>query len=177
MRRGDQVLATLPAVFTVLDRQTVNDLLSDPAFLWADPTTARVGDPAQLGLLVQRLGGVAAVNLVQVRFLVQQPGQAPVEIGAGIVPALGVDDSASTTGVAWTPPASGVYTLTALIDPANQVAETDEGNNQVVRTITVLAPAADTQPPVIDSFAVNQGSPTTDNRLSLIHISEPTRPY
>ena len=27
-----------------------------------------------------------------------------------------------------------------------------------------LAPAADTQPPVIDSFAANQGSPTTDNR-------------
>ena len=162
--QGDQVLAALPAAFTVIDRQTVNDLISDPAFLWADPATPRTGDPTQLGLIVQRLGGVAAVNLVQVRFLAQQAGQAPVEIGAGIVPALGVDDSASTTGVAWTPAASGVYTLTALIDPANQIAETDEGNNQVIRTISVLAPAADTQPPVIDSFAVNQGSPTTDNR-------------
>ena len=52
------------------------------------------------------------------------------------MPALGVDDSTSTTGVAWTPSASGVYTLTAQIDPANQIAESDEGNNQVRRTIT-----------------------------------------
>jgi hypothetical protein len=164
VRVGNQVLATLPGAFTVLERQSTDDLVSDPAFLWTDPVAPRQAEPAQLGLTVQRLGGSSGVNLVQVRFLVQQGNQAPVEIGSGIAPALGVDDSASTSGVPWTPGASGVYTLTALIDPANQIAETDEGNNQVSRTITVLPPAQDAQPPVIDSFAVNQGSLTTDSQ-------------
>lgn len=164
VRQGDQTVATLLHAFTVVDNLTVNDLLAEAVFLWSDPVAPRAGDVVQLGLIVQRQGGVAAVNLVQVRFEVQQAGQAPAFIAAGIVPALGVDDSASTMSVGWMAPSSDVYTLTAIIDPANQVVETDEGNNQVARTLTVLPPAADIQPPVIDSFLVNQGNGTTNNR-------------
>jgi hypothetical protein len=54
--------------------------------------------------------------------------------------------------------------LTAIIDPASQVSETDETNNQITRLITVLPSASDKQPPVVDSFVVNQGSLTTDNQ-------------
>lgn len=162
--QDDQTLAVLFDAYTVVDNQTANDLFSEAVFLWSDPVALRAGDAVQIGLIVQRLGGLAALNMVQVRFLVQQEGQAPVLVGTGIVPALGVDDSASTTGVAWAIAASGEYTITAIIDPDNHLVETDEGNNQIVRNLTVLQAAQDTRPPVIDSFTVNQGSLITASR-------------
>jgi hypothetical protein len=105
VRQGDQLLATLSDAFTVVDNQTVNDLLSDVSFLWSDPTAPRVGDQVQIGLIVQRLGGAAVINLAQVLFWIQEADQSQVELGSGNVPALGVNDSAITAAVTWAPAA------------------------------------------------------------------------
>ena len=60
--------------------------------------------------------------------------------------------SSVTTTVSWSPPDDGDYALYARIDPANQVAEYDESNNQVSRLVVVSDP--DPTPPVISNAGV-----------------------
>ena len=162
--QSGQAVTTLSNAFTVVDGQSVNDLIADPIFMWTNPSPPRAGENVQFGLIVQRLGGMAGLNAVQVRFDAQENGQTPILVGTSTVPAIGADDSVSSMGVEWRPPARGVYTLTATIDPDNQIAETDESNNQVRRTLIIQPPAQDTQPPQIDSFTVNQGASFTSDR-------------
>jgi hypothetical protein len=163
VRQSDEVLATLVDGYVAIDNLTVNDLLSDPIYLWSEPAAPREGEPVALGLVVQRLGGVAALGQAAVRFTVEGPAQAPMVIGTGVAANLGPNESANTTSVDWLVAAGGTYTVTALIDPDNQIAETDEGNNLIRRLVTVLPQAQDTQPPLIDSFVVAQGNLTTSS--------------
>ena len=162
--QGGQTVAIFSNAFTVIDSQSMNDLVADPIFMWTNPALPRVGENVQFGLIVQRLGGMAGLNAVQVRFEVQENGQAPILVGTSTVPAIGAGDSVSSIGVEWRPPVRGAYTVTATIDPDNQIAETDENNNQVRRTLIIQPSAQDTQPPQIDSFTVNQGTNFTSDR-------------
>jgi hypothetical protein len=149
--------------YVAIDNLTVNDLLSDPIYLWSEPAAPRAGEPAAWGLVVQRLGGVGAISQAAVRFTVDRPGQAQLVIGTGVASNLGANESASTTNVDWLDAAGGTYTVTAFIDPDNQIAETDEGNNVIHRLVTMLPQAQDTQPPLIDGFVVAQGTLTTSS--------------
>ncbi len=163
VRQGDEVLATLVDGYVAIDNLTVNDLLSDPIYLWSEPAAPREGEPVALGLVVQRLGGVAVISQAAVRYTVEGPAQALLVIGTGVAANLGANESANTTSVDWLVAAGGTYTVTALIDPDNQIAETDESNNFIRRLVTVLPQAQDTQSPGIDSFVVAQGSLTTSS--------------
>jgi subtilase family serine protease len=43
-----------------------------------------------------------------------------------------------TTKVIWEAEEAGQYTICAIIDPDNEVVETNESNNEICRTVTVL---------------------------------------
>jgi hypothetical protein len=85
-------------------------------------------------------------------------------LGVGSITLLSPRSSAVTLPVNWTPAAPGSYTLYAVIDPNGSVSESDENNNLFSRTVTVLAQAADQTAPRVDSFTINQGAPSADDR-------------
>jgi hypothetical protein len=103
---------------------------------------------------------------VAVRFAVNG-----VTVGTGTVANLPPNETAASSGVAWTPPAAGSYLITAFIDPDNGVEEVNENNNMVSRTLSVLPPAVDTTPPTIQSFTMDQGASLTQDREVLLNLA------
>jgi parallel beta-helix repeat protein len=153
---------TLAAAYTVLDALVgVDDLSAQGHDLWRDPPTVRAGEPAELGLVVQRQGGSGPLVDVVVRFYAGDPDTGGTAIGDGTVPLLAADGSASTSGVAWTPEAAGDTAIYARIDPGDAVSETIESNNTVSATLTVLPPATDGEPPVVTAFGIAGGADAT----------------
>lgn len=135
-----------------------NDLYSSSNQLWTEPAAPRSGEAVNLGLHVSRQGGQQTLQDVAVRFAVNG-----VTVGTGTVASLPPNETASSSAVAWTPPAAGSYVITAIIDPENQVEEVNENNNMVSRTLSALPPAVDTTPPTIESFTINQGASVTQD--------------
>lgn len=77
---------------------------------------------------------------------------------------IGVNDTASTAALDWGAQAAGSYTILAEIDPDGTVPETNELNNVVSRTVTILPPLADTTSPVVTGFWINGGASRTATR-------------
>lgn len=173
---GDE--ATLADAYQVVDQTLNDDLFGQAATFWSDPTTARAQSAVQLGLVVYRQGGRTPLANVTVHFYVGDPDAGGTLIGTGAIPLLSPRSTASTSAVTWVPPTAGDYTLFAVIDPENAVAEGDETNNRVVRSLTVLAAAPDTLAPHVDTFVVNNGAMSTTVRSTFLDTtaSDPTLP-
>ncbi len=141
---------TLFLAYTVFSA-TDDDLLSTSNLLWTDPGTLRAGSPAKTGLVVYHQGGGQTLTDVEVSFEIDTPA------GNTLTPGTGISDLPpnrynTTTPVTWTPSTAGIYTLRATIDPDNGIPESDETNNTIERTVTVLPATIDATPPDIDSF-------------------------
>ncbi len=149
--------ALLPGGFRVLS--TLDDLGSTPDRLWTDPLRAVVGREMEVGLRVVRVGGTAGLPPVAVDFYIRWEGEEDERfLGRGVLPGIGPNSAASTSPVRWTPQHRGKATLIALIDPDDQIPESNEENNRVERTIHVrLVTAQDTIPPIARELQVNGG--------------------
>jgi len=138
----------LADAFTVLLPQ--EDLYAQSDELWRDPPTPHAGEPMNLGLVVHRRGGNDLLIDLTVRFSVNG-----TPIGDAVIPLIAVDGQVNTNYVPYTPPAEGVYTVTATIDPDQTVSESTRANNTVTRTIEVLPATGDTQAPHVDSLTID----------------------
>jgi hypothetical protein len=128
-----------------------------------DPAAARVGESVTVGVNVHRSGGSGSLA-PQVRFFLGNPATG-APLGDAVTPPLGEgNDVTGAATIVWTSPAAGTYTLSAVIDPDNVVAESSKANNTATWPVTVLPAAgelADMAPPVIDGLAVADGSQIT----------------
>lgn len=149
-----------PTATATSDTPALDDLAGFAHELWLNPQPPRQGVAAQLGLPIHRTGGPQPLTDIPVRFFEGDPAAGGLVIGEAVIPVL-AGGSASTGGVSWLPDATGVVEIYALIDPDNQTPETDETNNLVQRTVTVFPPHADSQPPSVVDFTLNEGSPLT----------------
>ncbi|MFN8494272.1 MAG: CARDB domain-containing protein [Caldilineaceae bacterium] len=154
--------ATLTKAYTVDAVPTLGDLSADEDGLWVDPKAPRAGQQAQMGLIVYRTGGKTPVE-VNVRFYEGDPKNGGKRIGTvdGTIPLLSPRSNGSTSAINWTPASAATYQIYAVIDPDNKVAEDNENNNTVHRTITVRAADLDLLAPHVDSFSINNSAPKT----------------
>ena len=88
------------------------------------------GKPTPLRITVSNLECMDATNVV-VRVL--DNGQ---EIGTRVIP-LVPGDGREFARLTWTPRTAGPHTITAIVDPGNQIDETNEANNTRSRVMTV----------------------------------------
>lgn len=139
------------------------DLAAQSENVWISPPQPYVNDVTTLlGLTVAHVNGNRTLSHVRVRFFAGDPAHDGIQIGEGIVPLLGArDPGQNTLAVSWTPPTVGAVTLYAIIDPDNQVTETNENNNIISRTVTVHTATADTFPPQVESFTIDDGAAST----------------
>jgi len=97
------------------------------------PQPFEAGTAYDIDVLVRNIGEAAA-------------GQFNVELAAdgtfvGSVQVNGLAAGSSTTVTfTWTPQVAGDYTLRAIADPENAVAEENEANNEATALVTVAAP-------------------------------------
>ena len=164
--------------YTVLDHEATDDLYADGTQFSTEPNTLRSAAPGVVRLTVVRQGGKNPLPQVDVRFLVGAPSveAGGTLLGVGLITPHSPRTSATTTSVNWTPTAPGSYTLYAIIDPENRVAESVEGNNVVSRTLSVLPQAVDQVAPRVDSFTINGGEVSViERRVRLDALaSDPT---
>lgn len=168
VRRGDGLQATQAAAFTVYSRDS-DDLFAYPVELWSEPGALYAGQSVLLGLRVHRQMGDAPLLDVPVAFYSGEPGEQSY-LGRAVVPLLEGDDQASTLPLAWTPPAPGNYTLYAVLDPDNRLAESNEENNILKRSVTVLPTAVDMTPPAVTGLVLREGMDTTDSPTISIQV-------
>lgn len=155
--------AQLPNAYTVL--AALDDLLPRRDSFLVEPPSPRAGEAVSLTMTVRRAGGTAALSNVAVDFYVQDATGAETYLGRRTVAILPPDSRAATPVVFWTPAQSGVYTLRAVIDPTNAVAETFEDNNVITRTVEVLpARSRDVIPPTVAGLVINNGEERTTSR-------------
>ncbi len=162
---GSTGTATLPDAYTVFDSDsgTSVDLFATSDGFWLSPATVRVGEPAQLGLLVSRAGGKAILQDVSVQFTLDSPDG--TSLGRSTVLYLDPPtDSQSTMPLEITFDQPGTYQVVAQIDPDDAITEALEDNNQITRTVIVLPPAADQTLPVVQDMTINAGAATTAQR-------------
>lgn len=164
--------ATLAGAYSVLDPALFDDLFSvDELGLWSIPPYLQAGQPITLGLTILRQGGSDPLENVPADFYLNLP----VDLPPGTRIARAVAESiAPRSGVAVTVPwqapfRPGDYTLRAQIDPEDQVAEADESNNWISRTVRVLPATLSTSPFQIESFTINDGAPIA--RLSQVVLN------
>ncbi len=153
---------------------SIDDLYPRDGSFWLDPTTLRQGEPITpaLGIVVNRLGGTAVLSNVPVDFYYQPSGGNNVYIGRTNTTPLAPNSQAGTLPLAWsTLPPAGTYTLRAVIDPANTIAETVESNNVLTRTVIILPPLPDRLPPVVQSFRINNGEQHTAQRQVYFNVT------
>ncbi|NNJ13542.1 hypothetical protein EKD04_024770 [Chloroflexales bacterium ZM16-3] len=169
--------AQLATAYTVLDATSTlnNDLLSTNDQLWLNPVTPRVNTPVQLGLILQRSGGKTALEGVSVEFR-RDAVDGPL-LGTSSVPFLDPRASSeSTTPINVTFPSAGSVTIFAIIDPQDIVAEGNETNNVVSRTVVVAAATTDLTIPAVQGISINGGSNTTVTEQDVTVDIEATDP-
>ena len=133
--------------YTVLPAEA--DVLSAyPDELWIGPKAARQNEATGMGLVVHRAGGSGERADVNVDFYVGDPDAGGVHLGNAAIATLSPNSYATTPAVDWTPTMDGLVDLYAVIQP---------GSIPVSRTVTVLPPNVDTQPPTVDSFTATGG--------------------
>ncbi len=160
VRRPDGLQATLSNSFTIYP-DAGDDLFAFAYEFWTSPGALYVGQSALIGLRVHRQMGGAPLLDVPVAFYNGEPSD-QTYLGRALVPLLEGDDRASTLALTWTPPGPGNYNLYALIDPDNRIAEVNEENNLIKRSVTVLPTALDMAAPKIESVTIRDGMDTTD---------------
>jgi Tol biopolymer transport system component len=139
---------------------------------FAEPAIAWAGEETDIWFRVHRTGGKTTLADTTVRFLLDHVATG-TELGTSTTPPLAPPHSADNTsplGVTFAEP--GEYTLFAVIDPNNDIAEADETNNVIERTIIVLPPRdrPDQKAPVITDMRINGGAPETSVRPITIDI-------
>jgi hypothetical protein len=143
--------------YTLLDQSSNNDLTSSNTLMWFKPQVARVGEPVQLGVIVQRYGGKRVLENVTVRFT--RDAETGTVLGESNIPFLDPPSSQeSTMPLEVTFSEVGTFDIYAIIDPENEISESNEGNNVVMRSISVAPPSDDTTVPVVQSITINDGS-------------------
>jgi hypothetical protein len=162
--------------YTVADAYTVYTEDSDDLFaydyeMWTAPATLHTGQSVQLGLHVRRQVGLDVLIDVEVDFYVNVPYVEDAYIGRSLVPLLLPGDDGNSADVMWTPPHAGSFTLYAVLDPRNQVSETDETNNLIKRHVTVLPTIVDMDGPTIQTLTVNDGAVSTQSTAISITIA------
>lgn len=130
--------------YNMLEPTPVDDLTSHAHWLWTNPAQLQVEGPINrgVGLNVQRLGGcqksapLAVLKNVSVEFVLELPTGTHV-LGRSDIPELSPTFIETTPKVIWEPEEPGLYSICAIIDPDNEIEETDETNNRICRTVTV----------------------------------------
>ena len=162
-------VASAPNGYDVLGE--TDDLLSSSDWMWTEPFPLRVGfTQSSVGLLVQHLGGSTTVDSVTVEFRLERPDGDL--LGRSLTNLLAPNATESSGPVTWQPDAPGEYTICALIDPDNQVEETDEENNITCHSFTVLPyPVGDTEPPEVERFSIQDDAQTTQEEAVTVDIA------
>ena len=141
------------------------DLYGGRGDLWTIPATVRSGEVITMGATVRRQGGLSTtLPGVDVAFFLGDPttGAPLLAIGqTGALPPRGLSFAAVPLDLSNVLP--GYYDIYAVIDPSDAVPEFDEGNNVISRTLAVLPPTVDTEPPAIAGFRINNGAQRTTN--------------
>lgn len=161
--------------YQALDPVVVDDLVSSPEWLWSDPFPMRVGyTNSGVGLNVQRLGGRNTLDSVTVEFRLDSvAGQL---LGRGETNLLDPYAIESSQKVVWQPNVAGTYRVCAIIDPDNEVRETNESNNVTCRSLSVLEGATDQLRPDVNSFVIEDGAQTTSDQAVTLDISATDNP-
>ncbi len=140
--------------------------------------TIRDGDAAGIGVNAHN-GSDHTISEIAIRFYDGDPAAGGAIIGEDtyVLPFIfpyGV--AAQWTGRIWdTTGLSGDHEIYVVIDPDNEIAESDETNNVASRTITILPPAPDTIPPS-GSVLINGGDDTTSSREVTLTLSAQDNP-
>jgi len=111
--------------------------------LWVGPYAARQNIASGVGLVVHRAGGNADRTDVTVDFYVGDPNAGGQHLGQEAIPSLSPNSYVSTLHTPWTPATEGAVALYGVINP---------GNLTITRTVDVLPPAIDAEPPVVNSI-------------------------
>lgn len=140
--------------------------------------TIRDGDLAGVGVNVHN-GGDLTASGIEIRFYDGDPDDGGTIIGAGtyVLPFISAyGTSAQWTGKVWnTAGLGGDHQIYVVLDPDNEIAESDETNNVAHRTITILPPAPDTIPPS-GSVLINGGADTTSSREVILTLDAQDNP-
>jgi hypothetical protein len=152
---------TLAEAYSVLSPDGNNDLTAYDYELWVNPIVPREGETVDLGVFVYRYGGKDVLQDVEVRFMLTDPFTG-TELGTSTIPFLDPPEGHdSTRPIQVTFPHTGTFDIYAIIDPNDLVAEDNELNNIVMRTITVLPAGDDNTVPVVQNILINGGKNET----------------
>lgn len=125
--------------------------------VYAMPEDPRPGERVSVGALIHNVGTNRS-NATRVNFLVDDE-----LVDSAPIPALPVDGYFSAY-IPWTPPQAGSYTIVAVADQANGVAELDEMDNALgldFLVTTQRAPEPPPPPPVPPPTTTPPTDPTT----------------
>jgi hypothetical protein len=164
--------STLPAAYEALPPDVNDDLYAAGTDLWLDPPAIHQGEPLTIGLTLRRQGGWQDLADVAVRFSLSG-GIPPFTATA---PLLAPGSEVSVTVVWTSAPSAGERMLYATIDPLDMVEESNEENNLISRTVTILPPLPDTLPPTVDSVVLDDGALQTDRWRVLLDVSASDNP-
>ncbi|MBA3532585.1 MAG: pre-peptidase C-terminal domain-containing protein, partial [Ardenticatenales bacterium] len=166
--------------YKVLDGTLYDDLTADELDLLIDPLVFLEGDTTNpnLFLTVRRWGGKTPLSNVKVKFYEGDPDAGGILLGTGVASSLDPYSHTLTSPVVWPLFSGGQYTLYAKIDPDNAIAEANEANNVISRTVTIeyLPPESDTLPPQVDSFVINDSAPITGERSVVLKTTASDSP-
>ncbi len=149
---------SLPNAYVVLAGD--EDLFAQGGELWVDPAAPRANASVDLGVFVHRKSSndeSGPLLDVPVRFWINNE-----LLGDTYVPPLPNNEEMSTWRLTWTPTQAGDYVIKAEIDPENKFVESQEDNNVVTRTLTVLTPAADKVAPHVDMLTIKDSNEDMD---------------
>ena len=122
-----------------------------PEFVTCPPTPLRVGQPTQVTLGIRNQG-----NLISGAFNFEFEGI------VGSCPALSPNQQCQQV-VTWTPTVVGLQTITLAVDPADQVMESNESNNNLSKTVDVEpADGPDLYFPV-DGVSISPAAPSVNS--------------
>lgn len=132
-----------------------DDLFAYDFDLFTKPPSVRQGQNPDVGLNLRRGNGIGTLSHIQIAFYLGNPENGGTLLGLGEIPTMTARSSITTT-VSWLPaPTAGNYVLYAVIDPNDTIPETNETNNIISRTITVLpATSPDSEPPIVTAVYV-----------------------
>jgi len=134
--------------------------LGDPYVAYANTPNALFGEVERSGTLNNTLSNVT-VDIYE-----GEPGSGGTLLGTGTIATLANNSRIKSSTVNWQPDQTGQHTLYLVVDPADQVPETDESNNVFSRTVQVLPQPPDRTRPVINSFSVEVLQPSNLRRYT-----------
>lgn len=130
--------------------------------LWTDPIQPRSTMPIHIGMELYSQGSIS--QDVTVNFYRGEAENETNRIGRSTVAVThsqGTTTVPSQTPLVWQEEESGIYTLCATLDATNTTEEVSEINNKYCRSVRLLEPGLDNEPPVINQVTINGTNPTT----------------